>query len=110
MQDGTPAKSTGSPVEATIQTALAPKGWSARQVVACLSMDPYQLRVSRYPIPLTHPRTGVQAPLAEYTERYLESSRFAIETSDALVFISRLFLGEEQIFKPTKIIAKELLK
>ena len=73
-----------------VYRALAPKGWSANRVKGYLNADPYQTRVSRNPIPLSNPRTGRTLPLKEFVEDMIGDSRFAIETEDGLVFISRV--------------------
>lgn len=73
-----------------VYRVLAPAGWSANRVKGYLHADPYQTRVSRNMIPLTHPRTGKTLPLKEFVADMIGDSRFAIETEDALVFVSRV--------------------
>ena len=97
--------------EVSVYRVLAPTGWDSKRVVGYLRADPYQTRVSRNHIPLTHPRTGKTLPLKECVQDMIGDSRFAIETTDALVFISRLqnsVLGT--IFIPTAVLSKEVLK
>lgn len=96
--------------EINVYKVLAPKGWDSNRIVGYLRIDPYQTRVSRNLIPLTHPRTGKTLPLKEFVQDMIGDSRFAIETTDALVFISRLqnsVLGT--IFIPAAILSKEVL-
>lgn len=97
--------------EINVCRVLAPRGWTSTKVTQYLRMDPYQTRVSKYLIPLTHPRLGKTRPLKEFVEDMISDSRFAIETEDALVFISRVknsALGT--IFIPVKAIPKKALK
>lgn len=76
--------------EIDVYRVLAPKGWTSARVNGYLHADPYQSRVSRNMIPLTHPRTGKTLPLKEFVMDMIGDSRFAIETEDALVFVSRV--------------------
>ena len=83
---------------------IAPKGTKVRDIIFTLGLDPYQSRVSQHPIILTHPRKGTSKVLSEYVEDLLGDSRFAVETDDGLVFISRVVnsaLGE--VFIPTAV-------
>lgn len=73
-----------------VYRVLAPKGWTSNLVKAYLHADPYQTRVSRNLIPLTHPRTGKTLPLKEFVQDMIGDSRFAIEAEDALIFVSRV--------------------
>lgn len=97
--------------EINVYRTLAPKGWSCNRVTGYLRMDPYQTRVSRHLIPLTHPRTGKTLPLKEFVQDMIGDSRFAIEAEDGLVFISRITNSAVgSIFIPVKVLSKETLK
>lgn len=93
-----------------VEIALAPKGWTSRQVLIHLKLDPYQSRVSQHPIILTHPRTGKQAILKEYVEDLLGDSRFCIEATDKLVWVSKLQSPGGTIFLPTAVTEKSILQ
>ena len=96
---------------ADIFKVLAPKEWTTKQIKAYLKLDPYQNRVSKYVIPLTHPRTGRTLPLKEFSEEIIGDSRLAIETNDSFIFVSRVkgdTLGT--LFFITKILSKEELR
>lgn len=94
-----------------VYKVLAPKGWSSNRVKGYLHADPYQTRVSRHLIPLTHPRTGKTLPLKEFVEDMIGDSRFAIETEDALVFISRVQNSAVgTVFIAVATLPKEVLK
>jgi hypothetical protein len=95
----------------TITKALAPRGWTSERVIAYLRLDPYQSRLSQAPILLSHPRTGVTRVLKEYAEDIAGNSRFAIETEDSFVFISRVTNSSAgTIFGVTKVISKDELR
>ncbi len=78
----------GLPPDINVMRVLAPRGWDSKSILLHLKMDPYQSRVSKFVIPLTHPRTGKMRPLKEFVEDLVGDMRFAIETTDGLVFIS----------------------
>lgn len=87
---------------------IAPKDWKVKDVITALRMDPYQTRVSSNPIILTHPRKKVSKYLSEYVEDLLGDSRFAVETTNGMVFISRVTnsaLGA--VYVPTAILQGE---
>lgn len=87
--------------------AKAPVGWTTREVLTALKLDPYQMRVSQHPIILKNPKTGVTKFLSEYVDEIINDSRFAIETEDALVFVSRVknsSLGN--VFIPTYVMPR----
>jgi hypothetical protein len=97
--------------ETNVYRVLAPKGWDSNRVIQHLRMDPYQTRVSKYLIPLTHPRTGRCLPLKEFVEDMIGDSRFAIESINALVFISRVknsIFGT--VFIPAAVVPKNALE
>lgn len=79
-----------SPSDPTVHIAKAPPDWTVQEVLLALQLDPFQSRVSKYPIRLTHPRTGKQKVLKEYVETFLTASRLAVQAEDSIVFISRL--------------------
>lgn len=94
----------------SVQIALAPKGWTAKDVVRTLQRDPYQTRTSigGEKIFLKHPVKGRSALLSEYVEEYIHLPRFAIETDDALVFISKMTNSAMgNIFLAHSVISKE---
>jgi len=94
-----------------VYIVLAPKGWSCNRVIGYLRMDPYQTRVSRHLIPLTHSRTGKTLPLKEFVQDIIGDSRFAIEAEDGLIFISRMQNSAfGTIFIPVRTYPKEILK
>jgi len=87
--------------------AKAPVGWTAKKVILNLSLDQYQTRLSNYPIMLRNPKTGQSKVLSEYVDEILGDSRFAIETEDALVFISRVKNSSMgSVFIPTYVMPR----
>lgn len=100
MTDETKYKS----LDPTVHIAIAPPDWTVKEVLLALQLDPFQSRVSKYPIRLTHPRTRTQKVLKEYTEDILDDSRLAIQAQDSIVFVSRLTNSAVgTIFKPMKV-------
>jgi hypothetical protein len=96
--------------EINVYRVLAPKGWTANRVTGYLRVDPYQMRTSRYLIPLTHPRTGKTLPLKEFVDDMIGDSRFCIETTDAFVFVSRVQNSAfGTIFIPVAQLPKDVL-
>jgi hypothetical protein len=94
----------------TFFKALAPKTWTTKEVISCLVHDPYQTRISKFSIPLTHPRTNQCKPLSEFVEDLIGDSRFAIETKDNFIFISMITNSATgRIFLPTKVFPKNIL-
>jgi hypothetical protein len=93
----------------TFFRALAPKEYTTSQIVEILRKDPYQTRFSFHPINLKHPRTGVVKPLSEFIEDVVGDSRFAIETENDLIFVSRIMITENYAgFFPVKVLSKKL--
>jgi hypothetical protein len=91
-----------------LQIALAPRDMPTKEVVKAIYHDPHQSRLSLGPhLYLTHPSKRTTLILSEYVEQYLETPRFAIETSDSLVFISKLnYEPYGGIFVVSKVILK----
>ncbi len=97
--------------EVSVYKVLAPTGWTSARVTGYLKIDPYQSRVSKYMIPLTHSRTGRTLPLKEFAMELIGDARFAIEATDGLVFISRIqnsAIGT--VFIAVKTISKDVLR
>jgi hypothetical protein len=89
------------------QFAQAPYKWTAKQVVKAIQSDPMQTRVSMNPVFVRHPTLHKTKPLAEYVEEFVTAPRFAIETDDAFVFISRLQNSSVgTIFKAVAVVPK----
>jgi hypothetical protein len=65
--------------------------------------------VSVSPITLRHPRTGRQTVLKEYAEDILGGSRFCIEATDGLVWVSRVTGPDGAIFLPVKVTGKNVI-
>jgi hypothetical protein len=96
--------------EVSVYRVLAPRGWSCSRVTGYLRVDPYQTRVSRHLVPLTHPRTGKTLPLKEFVQDIIGDSRFAIEATDGLVFVSRIQNSAfGSVFIPVKTLPKDVL-
>ena len=69
---------------------LAPKGWNAARLMKALRADPYQTRTSSWPVPVRHTRLNRSGYISEFVEDVAGEHRIAIETTDAIVFLSRL--------------------
>ena len=89
---------------------LPDRDLTKKDILRMLQLDPYQTIVSRYPIYLTHPRTGKRRVMSEFVDELLGDSRFAIEIGEEFIFISRTrnsALGS--VFLPTFITSKKVL-
>ena len=84
-------------------------GVSAKQIMVCLKSDPEQSSpVGIHAIHLRHPVNGGTKHLPDYVSEIQKGSRFAIETDDAYIFVSRLTIqgSEKKIYIPTGILSK----
>jgi hypothetical protein len=86
--------------------------WTKDFILEYLKRDPFQTRTSMYPIPLSHPMNGTLKVISEFADEIIGDSRFAIETRNYIIFISRVRtnVNEPYMYFPTKVLSFNQLK